>query len=690
MPTFSEALDRFKQDGFFGLDTELYTEQIEKLKLCAKFLKIDKPEILPYQFHLSNVQFIRGYLPRPERIMAGAITEHAQRNWNSRVPDVALFQMARLTNEPNTNLRFNDPNSDSSERLLECVLWDLLSQSDTWSSIKIDWVFFLRYGAPHYLCANFHTSLLNSLAEPTGTSLEELSLKPFSLSNSLTALVNFLSRNVHLKILHLEISDASAKDWLELSQALSVHPNLECVNFGNTQFNEGTYSVLSKLLDENYRIKEINIAAPIDNWVLIDAYNQLNQRLSKPCQVRFKEERLSQARLLEVAFQTLVEREKVQLEHPDRMVDDGEEKKQALLMRRINFLLSNQGTLAITDTEKVTWLKDSYVLPEVYPNHKEYMKEFSSLVQLHLGELVLGGTNTVGYLLLERGLEIRDTQIIQRLLESKADLFESPPEGIEKPFLVRLFEMEGPWQEVVIHHLKKDLNVLVPAVRMLSPYEKLKSICDSLTLHLNAYFKILEKRKKQPKLLHLLNGVMSNFQDRQEECAQSFHNLALYIKVATDDAAGKKVTYDSLFEAQEILEQLLEDSSKANRGFLGRSKLHDDLLLLGKELNKQLKFHQRELYYREKNKSINYFTDDREKDNENLEKMKADLAKEREAREKERQRHAQEQKEMKETIEELKRLMQAQNRTQNQTSKEATSSQEQERPGDSAYFFGRR
>ncbi|HEY6437358.1 MAG TPA: hypothetical protein VIY47_12270, partial [Ignavibacteriaceae bacterium] len=132
------------------------------------------------------------------------------------------------------------------------------------------------------------------------------------------------------------------------------------------------------------------------------------------------------------------------------------------------------------------------------------------------------------------------------------------------------------------------------------------------------------------------------------------------------------------------------DSSKANRGFLGRSKLHDDLLLLGKELNKQLKFHQRELYYREKNKSVNYFTDGCEKDNENLEKMKADLAKEREAREKERQRHAQEQKEMKETIEELKRLMQAQNRTQNQTSKEATSSQEQERPGDSAYFFGRR
>ena len=104
---------------------------------------------------------------------------------------------------------------------------------------------------------------------------------------------------------------------------------------------------------------------------------------------------------------------------------------------------------------------------------------------------------------------------------------------------------------------------------------------------------------------------------------------------------------------------------------------------------KQLKFHQRELYYREKNKSVNYFTDGCEKDNENLEKMKADLAKEREAREQERQRHAQEQKEreesyaqeqkkMKEEIERLRQLMLAQNRTSNQTSKEATSSQERE------------
>ena len=686
MPKFSEAFDRFKKDGFFELDTKLYTEQINKLQICAKFLREDNPEIPFYQFHLSHVQFVPGYLPRPERVVDGVVVEHhAQRDWHPAVPDVVLLQMARSASAFNMGLRFNELNALEipSEEQLKSALYSLLNQAGIWSSIKIDWVsFFCDNEARNYLNADFHNDLLERLTEQAGTSLKELSLKPFSLSNSLTALVNFLTRSVDLEILHLEIIDATRDEWLELARVLAVCPKLKSLNLGNTLFDENAYAALSTLLDENYRIKRINVAGPIGNRTLMKAYNQLNQRLSKPRRARFKEERLSQKALLELAFQTLIERKKIQLEQLAYMIGDGQENKQTLLMKRVDFLLSDQGTRAITETEKVTWLKGAYVLPTVYPNHKEYMKEFSSLFQLHLGELVLDGTNTVGHLLLERAFEVRDTQMIQCLLESKADMFEAPSEEMEKPFLVRLFETEGPWQELVIQHLKKDLNDLVPAVKTLSPYSELEPICNELKEHLNTYFSILENRKKQPKLLRLLNGVMSNFQDRQEECAQSFHNLVWYIKVATDDKAGKKVTYDSLFEAQEILEQILEDSRQANRSFWGRSKLHDDLLRLGKELNKQLKLHQRELYYREKNNSILYLTDGREKDNAEFEKMRIALAKEQKER-------AQEKAEMEAKIEELKRLVQTQNRSQHQPSAE-TAPQDQERPGSSTRSFARR
>jgi hypothetical protein len=123
MPTFNEALDRFKEDGFFGLDTtELYTEQIERLQMCTRFLSVDRAEIAFYQFHLSRVQFVPGYLPRPERVMDGAVVEHhEQRDWHPGIPDLALLQMARSANEFNMGLRFTDPNSRLPESDLATV-----------------------------------------------------------------------------------------------------------------------------------------------------------------------------------------------------------------------------------------------------------------------------------------------------------------------------------------------------------------------------------------------------------------------------------------------------------------------------------------------------------------------------------------------------------------------------------------
>ncbi len=59
-------------------------------------------------------------------------------------------------------------------------------------------------------------------------------------------------------------------------------------------------------------------------------------------------------------------------------------KKQTRLEEQFNFLLTNQGHLALTSSEKEAWLKEACVLPEIYQNHKEYMKEYSGLAHLHL------------------------------------------------------------------------------------------------------------------------------------------------------------------------------------------------------------------------------------------------------------------------------------------------------------------
>ncbi|WP_461094292.1 hypothetical protein, partial [Staphylococcus aureus] len=72
-----------------------------------------------------------------------------------------------------------------------------------------------------------------------------------------------------------------------------------------------------------------------------------------------------------LAFQTLIEREKIQHEQLGYMIGDGQENKQTLLMKRINFLLSDQGSRELTDSEKEAWLEEARVVPDVYTNHRE-------------------------------------------------------------------------------------------------------------------------------------------------------------------------------------------------------------------------------------------------------------------------------------------------------------------------------
>jgi hypothetical protein len=602
MPTFSEAFDRFKKDGFFELDTKLYTEQINKLQICARFLREDNPEIPFYQFHLSHVQFVPGYLPRPERVVDGVVVEHhAQRDWHPAVPDVVLLQMARSASAFNMGLRFNELNAVEipSEEQLKSALYSLLNQAGIWSSIKIDWVsFFCDNEARNYLNADFHNDLLDRLTEQAGTSLKELSLKPFSLSNSLTALVNFLTRSADLEILHLEIIDATRDEWLELARVLAVCPKLKSLNLGNTVFDENAYAALSTLLDENYRIKRINVAGPIGNRTLMKAYNQLNQRLSKPRRARFKEERLSQEVLLELAFQTLIEREKIQLEQLGYMIGDGQENKQTLLMKRINFLLSDQGARKLTDSEKEAWLEEARVLPDVYTNHREYMKNYSALVHLYLDELVVERGKTVGYLLIEKVLETRNVEAMEVLLEAKVDLFEMP-DNTEKPFLKKALQGRryGAIGTVLLHYMAQDMSLTELALEYFRAHPELHPTFEKFTEHLCKYANILIHKNDLPGFLSFTKDIinlcrkMFNIDPPSEKRGEEYADIQLKLRksmrVATANGQ-EELSRKSVSEMRKIVQEMRDDSFIAARGFLNKAKLHDPMFIFLGELDGML------------------------------------------------------------------------------------------------------
>lgn len=108
---FPSALKKISEKGSFELtDSRIFIENIRHLEKHINHLRDDKPEIVFYQIHLSNVQLIPGPLPRaemPKHILSGAAVEHTPRPWHGKLTDVALVQIA-TNNEFNVPLNFRD------------------------------------------------------------------------------------------------------------------------------------------------------------------------------------------------------------------------------------------------------------------------------------------------------------------------------------------------------------------------------------------------------------------------------------------------------------------------------------------------------------------------------------------------------------------------------------------------------
>ncbi len=574
---FPIALRNFYTNGFFELtDAQIFLDNIHDLTKRIKHLKEDKPEISFYQIHLNNINLIPGTLPpteMAEHILNGTIVEHSPRSWNEKLTDVALAQMMGKDrfNAP-LNIRNQEENPEKQLIDLKKALFSLLGQSDTWSSIELDNVFFyIDHQINHAATQDFYNELLGSLAK--NNSLRELSIKPFSLTKQRTSLINFLTQHAQLESLYLEITEGDRQDWLELSQILAMHPKLNSLNLGNSILDANAYSALASVLDENYHI-EITLPEPTDED-LLKAYEPLKQRLSKPGLERFKEDHLSQAKLLQLALKDLESQEQTQSE-------------------QFNFLLTNQGHLAITDRQKESWTKSTEILPSIYKRHKEYLKNESSLVQLHVDELVDDGSKTIGYVLLEKALETKNLGAMQTLLNAKADLFELP-NNEEEPFLVQVLQSKGDLKKIVVEHIRRDQRLAELASECLTAYPDLSHTIGDLKTHLDHYSSHLVKRDNPYTLLSISNEVLViwrkllGFQNpattRGKECAQIYLDLDKSLQII-NDAPG--VTYTALREVQIIMQKIKENSTKALRGILNKSLLHEEVVNLVDQFNDKL------------------------------------------------------------------------------------------------------
>ena len=586
---FSSTLKNFYENGLFELtNAQIFFEHIVGLKKEIQHLKDDKPRIHNYEIDLKNISVIPGLLPREgqKQLLTGRANEHENRSWNEKFPDAFLAQMATV-NEFNIPLNFMDTGKDyeiNLDTLAQSLIF-LLVQPDFWNSVKLERLFFYKKDQIDYKTTrHFYNSLLNSLAQ--NESLKALSIKPFSLSQHRKGLVDFLTQHTELEVLQLEVIEANGQDWLELCQILSTHPKLKSFHLDdNSLLDANAYSALVGLLDENYRI-EISLPEPTE-CALLEAYEPLKQRLSKTGLERFKEDHLAQDKLLHVALTAL--------DFIQKLRSTDQIKKQVLFKKQFDFLIANEGQLAITHYQKEDWAKSINVLPLIYQNHTEYLKNESSLVRLQMDKLVADGSKTIGYVLMEKALETQNGGALEFLLNTNINLFEFPNDG-KDPFLVKALQSRWDLKRLVVEHIRQDERLTERSSEYLAIYPDLSNLFKEFKDHLDGYAAHLVKKDNPPILLSLAKqilitwrkilGIENPSSKRVEECAQIYLKLDKSLQIISQTAG--EYSYDYFNEVHKIIIKMKEDSIKTLKGFFNTSLLHQEILNLIRKFEIQL------------------------------------------------------------------------------------------------------
>jgi len=657
---FSSTLKNFYENGLFELtNAQIFFEHIVGLKKEIQHLKDDKPRIHNYEIDLKNISVIPGLLPREgqKQLLTGRANEHENRSWNEKFPDAFLAQMATV-NEFNIPLNFMDTGKDyeiNLDTLAQSLIF-LLVQPDFWNSVKLERLFFYKKDQIDYKTTrHFYNSLLNSLAQ--NESLKALSIKPFSLSQHRKGLVDFLTQHTELEVLQLEVIEANGQDWLELCQILSTHPKLKSFHLDdNSLLDANAYSALVSLLDKNYRI-EISLPEPTE-CALLEAYEPLKQRLSKTGLERFKEDHLAQDKLLHVALTAL--------DFIQKLRSTDQIKKQVLFKKQFDFLIANEGQLAITHYQKEDWAKSINVLPLVYQHHTEYLKNESSLVRLQMDKLVADGSKTVGYVLMEKALETQNRGALETLINANVNLFEFP-DNEEEPFLVKALQSRGDLKRLVVEHIRQDQRLTERASEYLAVYPDLSDLFKEFKEHLDGYGAHLVKKDNPSILLLISKKILSTWRKvldlenpsgrRGRECAEILLTLDKSLQIIGHTPGG--ASYDSFDEVHKIMIKMREDSMQALRGFFNTSLLHEKILKLIKKFEMQL-LATKKVVVDKKDEAINHLEENHQREkallHEKLKKAEAERA------------------EMKETIRELLKQMAS---SHSQASEERPDSQDQ-------------
>ncbi len=635
MNAFDKALDQFHRNGcFIYQNAYLNTDHITKLKDSLAELDLSNT----YQFHLSNVR-LDPYTTQPTAapVLRRQSTRTSRSNSSSSSEGTSGFSdfAERIAAFEQFNAEQAEAEFSLSRNKFADELLSVLKSGLVCSSIEIEGVYFQQgQEEKDYLSASFHRPLLSHLTRHD--SLTRLSLNPFFLSEGGVSLGNFLTDNVNLQDLSLGIKVGKLLDWENLGLKLSAHRGATKANFQNTALNNANCSGLITLARNNYKtdiiFPELQLRDKRKLHIkLCEEYQALTDRLRKTPEQRFKQERLSEASILELATRALVKINSVQKITYTASLPDSAGPKAKLaegVVRTIGQLIDttvneaqssdrrlernpsegsrrNQEKRALTlfayligaqDPETIRHSGEGYqVLPKVYQDNWEYLQNHLSSLKLNLNNPYPDKNQNIAGFLLDKVYQIGNTQALQRLLDAKINVFE-PVTGVQEAFLVKAFKNNDqnmrPFRQALLEHIIQDDEAMEEIEKQLEAYNDLLIPYQSLIKHLNRYAGILQQREKDSVINQLIAVLKSGLvfiwkEDTAAKRPEEFAGIKYQLKQSIQsiiDSGDTGPGSNEFKTARECFEKMLEISEKAKKGKILGSNLHD----MVKEYSKKL------------------------------------------------------------------------------------------------------
>jgi hypothetical protein len=385
--------------------------------------------------------------------------------------------------------------------------------------------------------------------------------------------LQFFKKNPRLKSLRLDLNYEPPAGFIKELTELITDSKLEKLYFGNTPLDLDAYNALDLLLDNNYYLQVKIPEADHEDEELRDTYTQLARRATKKGYERFKEEQLTQNKLLTIAEYVLRQRGLTGL-----------------------LSLSNDEDDLPMMTKIVRFGSLSEYIPQIYKKHSIYINQnYKTLLLDWMMPLEFDPQKTTAHHLINVAIEKKDGQSIITILEEVKKQDEAGfaillNAGNENNVLDIFSKFDGkkhkpsPWLKPVLNYIEKNIDYLIPRFGDLSRHKDLYTLLQEFRDHLIHYLETMNARSGWSEFFKCITGIASHLKERKKEWDFAFKALIKAVEAGTNPE--QPLVSERIRELRQYILPLAYNAYHAKKGWKNVSELHDENFRLVREVDK--------------------------------------------------------------------------------------------------------